>query len=198
MSSRFNQVANWAPYGGPGGFNDYDSIEVGNGANDGLTLDERKTQMSLWALAASPFILGTDLTNLDPGDLALLKNTDVLARRPGRRSTPSRIANANGQQVFAKTEPNGDAIVGLFNTSGAPQVISTSAATLGLPAGTDYLVKDLWIAPEHRDHRCDQHQRCFARGRALPGEPAVEPDAGSAARHVRARAGRRPLLPGSR
>ena len=143
VSSRFNQVANWAPYGGPGGFNDYDSIEVGNGANDGLTLDERKTQMSLWALAASPFILGTDLTNLDAGDLGLLKNTDVLAVDQDAIDA-SRIANANGQQVFAKTEPNGDAIVGLFNTSAATQVISTGAATLGLPAGTDYLVKDLW------------------------------------------------------
>src|SRR5205085_358762 len=79
VASRFNQVANWQPYGGPGGFNDYDSLEVGNGSGDGLTLDERKTQMSLWSLAASPLILGTDLTALDPTDLALLKNRDVLA-----------------------------------------------------------------------------------------------------------------------
>jgi Alpha galactosidase A/NPCBM-associated, NEW3 domain of alpha-galactosidase/Alpha galactosidase C-terminal beta sandwich domain/Carbohydrate binding module (family 35) len=143
VSSRFNQVANWAPYGGPGGFNDYDSIEVGNGSNDGLTLTERKTQMSLWALAASPFILGTDLTNLDPTDLALLTNTDVLAVDQDAIDA-TRILNANGQQIFTKKEPNGDAIVGLFNTSGTPQLISTSAATLGMAPGTDYLVKDLW------------------------------------------------------
>ena len=143
VSSRFNQVANWAPYGGPGGFNDYDSIEVGNGSNDGLTLTERKTQMSLWALAASPFILGTDLTNLDPTDLALLKNTDVLAVDQDAIDA-TRIVNANGQQVFTKNEPNGDAIVGLFNTSGTPQLISTSASTLNMAPGTDYLVKDLW------------------------------------------------------
>jgi hypothetical protein len=143
VSSRFNQAADWAPYGGPGGFNDYDSIEVGNGANDGLTPDERKTQMSLWALAASPFILGTDLTHLDAGDLAMLKNTDVLAVDQDAIDA-TRIANANGQQVFAKHEPNGDVVVGLFNTSGAPQVISTSATGLGLAAGSDYAVKDLW------------------------------------------------------
>jgi alpha-galactosidase len=68
VASRFDQVAAWARYGEPGAFNDYDSIEVGNGANDGLTYDERKTQMSLWALAASPFILGTDLTHLTAAD----------------------------------------------------------------------------------------------------------------------------------
>ncbi len=36
VASRFNQVASWQPYGGPGAFNDYDSLEVGNGSNDGL------------------------------------------------------------------------------------------------------------------------------------------------------------------
>jgi len=79
VQSRFAQVANWQPYGGPGAFNDYDSIEVGNGSNDGLTTAERQSQMSLWALAASPFILGTDLTHLDATDLGYLKNTAVIA-----------------------------------------------------------------------------------------------------------------------
>jgi hypothetical protein len=144
VSSRFNQVASWAPYGGPGGFNDYDSIEVGNGSNDGLTPDERRTQMSLWALASSPFILGTDLTALDPSDLNLLKNTAVLDVDQDAVDA-TRIANNATNQVFAKTESNGDRIVGLFNTGGgAPQVISTSAATLGLPSGTDYSINDLW------------------------------------------------------
>ena len=143
VSARFNQVASWAPYGGPGGFNDYDSIEVGNGANDGLTVDERMTQLSLWALASSPFILGTDLTHLDAGDLALLKNTDVLAVDQDAIDA-SRVYNSNGQQIFAKQEPNGDEIVGLFNTNGSPQVISTSTSSLGLPGGTDYFLNDLW------------------------------------------------------
>ena len=143
VSARFNQAASWAPYGGPGGFNDYDSIEVGNGSNDGLTLDERKTQMSLWALAASPFILGTDITNLDPTDLTLLKNTDVLAVDQDAIDA-TRLSNSGGKQIFTKREPNGDEIVGLFNTNGAAQLVSTSTSELGLPGGTDYFVKDLW------------------------------------------------------
>jgi alpha-galactosidase len=36
---RFDAVATWQPYGGPGGFNDYDSIEVGDGSADsGMSL----------------------------------------------------------------------------------------------------------------------------------------------------------------
>jgi hypothetical protein len=145
VSSRFNQVASWAPYGGPGAFNDYDSIEVGNGANDGLTVDERKTQLSLWALAASPFILGTDLTDLDSSDLALLKNTAVLGVDQDAVDA-TRIANSSTAQVFAKTEPDGDAVVGLFNTSSQQRSISTTTADLGLPAGTTgYRLDDLWL-----------------------------------------------------
>jgi hypothetical protein len=143
VSSRFDQVANWAPYGGPGGFNDYDSLEIGNGSNDGLTMDERKTQMSLWSLAASPLILGTDLTNMTVDDLKLLKNTDVLAVDQDAIDA-TRLAKTNTAQIFAKTEKNGDAVVGLFNTGTATQSISTTAADLGLPQAKDYLVTDLW------------------------------------------------------
>jgi hypothetical protein len=143
VSSRFDQVAAWQPYGGPGAFNDYDSIEVGNGSNDGLSYDERQTQLSLWALASSPFILGTDLTNLDPTDLSLLKNRDVIAVDQDAIDA-SRLVNTSTEQVFAKTEHNDNVVVGLFNTSGAPENISTSASALGLASGTDYLLNNLW------------------------------------------------------
>jgi hypothetical protein len=137
ISSRFDQVAAWQPYGGPGGFNDYDSLEIGNGDHDGLTYDERKTQMSLWSLAASPLILGTDLTHLDPADLALLKNRDVLAVDQDGIDA-ARVADEPGRQVFIKTEKNGDVIVGLFNTGGRTKVVSTT-----LPKGR-YLLDELW------------------------------------------------------
>ena len=143
IESRFNQVAQWQPYGGPGAFNDYDSLEIGNGSNDGLTPDERQTQMSLWSLAASPLILGTDLTNLDPADLTYLTNRAVLSVDQDAIDA-SRITSTSTTQVFAKTEKNGDAVVGLFNTGSQPQVVSTTAAALGLPAASAYQLNNLW------------------------------------------------------
>lgn len=47
IAKRFNYVADWQPYAGPGAFNDYDSIKVGNGSDDGLIPVERQTQISL-------------------------------------------------------------------------------------------------------------------------------------------------------
>ena len=143
VESRFNQVAQWQPYGGPGAFNDYDSLEIGNGSNDGLTPDERQTQMSLWSLAASPLILGTDLTNLDPTDLKYLTNRAVLSVNQDAIDA-SRITSTATTQVFAKTEKNGDVVVGLFNTGSQPQVVTTTAAAVGLPAASAYRLDNLW------------------------------------------------------
>jgi hypothetical protein len=143
VQGRFSQVANWQPYAGPGGWNDYDSLEVGNGANTGLTLAERRAHMSLWALGAAPLILGTDLTSLDPVDLELLKNRDVLAVDQDAIAA-ARVANSGGRQVFTKKEPNGDVVVGLFNTADSAQVVSATTADLGLPAADAYLLFDLW------------------------------------------------------
>lgn len=144
VAKRFDLVAEWQPYAHPGGFNDYDSIEVGNGRGDGLTLAERRTQLSLWSLAAAPLILGVDLTHLDRTDLKYLKNTEVLAVDQDSIAA-KRILNEGSRQVFAKTEPNGDVIVGLFNTGSAKQSVSIAASALGLPASKHgYLAKNLW------------------------------------------------------
>lgn len=143
VATRFDQVAAWQPYGGPGAYNDYDSIEVGNGSNDGLTYAERQTQLSLWSLASSPLILGTDLTSLNKADLALLKNRAVIAVDQDGIDA-SRLVDTTDEQVFAKTEAGGDVVAGLFNTSDAAETITITAAALGVPAGAHYLVTNLW------------------------------------------------------
>ena len=163
---RFDSVAQWQPYGGPGGFNDYDSIEVGNGSADsGMSLAASETQLSLWSLGSAPLILGGDLTSsvtnaygtsagLTATDLSLLTNAQVIkvdqdsidASRIAKSGTPGSHA---GNQVFAKVESSGDGIVGLFNTttktSSSAVTISTTAAAIGLPADPyGYQVQDLW------------------------------------------------------
>ncbi|HUA28889.1 MAG TPA: glycoside hydrolase family 27 protein [Streptosporangiaceae bacterium] len=163
---RFADVAQWQPYGGPGGFNDYDSIEVGDGSADsGMSLAASETQLSLWSLGSAPLILGGDLSTsvtnaygtsagLTTRDFNLLTNPQVIkvdqdaidASQIAITGTPG---SKPGDQVFAKIEPCGDAVVGLFNTttklSSNPVSISTTAAAIGLPADpAGYLVQDLW------------------------------------------------------
>jgi hypothetical protein len=159
-SDRFDAVATWKRFGGPGGFNDYDSIEVGNGpANSGMSLAAQKSQLSLWALGSSPLILGSDLTSsvtnafgsssgLDPADLSLLMNKDVIAVDQDSIDA-RRISNHGTAQVFAKKERGGVGIVGLFDTNtdlSAPNVIiSTTAAAMKMHRDSNgFRVQDLW------------------------------------------------------
>jgi hypothetical protein len=57
-----------------------------------------------------------------------------------------RVLNHADQQVFAKTEANGDVIVGLFNTGAKAEEVSVPASTVGLSESKGgYSLHDLWI-----------------------------------------------------
>ncbi|MBV9061664.1 MAG: glycoside hydrolase family 27 protein [Alphaproteobacteria bacterium] len=153
IAKRFDLVAEWQPYAGSGRWNDYDSIEVGNGRHNGLNPDERQTQLSLWALASAPLILGVDLTHLDQQDLQYLKNTAVLAVDQDGIAA-KRIVNVGDQQVFAKMETHGEAIVGLFNTAKDAQTIVVRASAVGLPQSErGYSTQDLWTGKRKNTER---------------------------------------------
>jgi hypothetical protein len=138
---RFSDAPKWAAYAGPGGWNDLDSLEIGDGNGDGLTMDERKSVMTLWAISCSPLILGSDLTELDPGDLALLTNPDVLAvDQAGQVATP--LSQASPQQVWRVKNPDGSFTVALFNLGDTEAKVSVAWSDLGLSGSAS--VRDLW------------------------------------------------------
>ncbi len=162
VKQRFTTLSLWEPrFGGRefAGYNDFDSVEVGNCAGpvgstnqfgtvsypngDGLAIPGRQTVLSLWSLAASPLILGTNLTRLCPADLRLLRNRAVLAVEQDGIDG-SMIVNGSTDKVVAKTERRGVVAVGLFNTTGARETISTTASALGLPASGRYRLVNLW------------------------------------------------------
>jgi Alpha galactosidase C-terminal beta sandwich domain len=52
---------------------------------------------------------------------------------------------SGNHQVFAKREPNGETIVGLFNTGGKSEEISVSSSTVGLAENKNgYSLHELW------------------------------------------------------
>jgi len=142
VASRFDAVARWQPYGGPAGWNDEDSLEVGNGADDGLTVPERQTMMSLWSLGSSPLILGTNLTDLTPADKAMLENRAVIAVDQDGIAA-RRLIDGASEQVFAKRQPDGIWYIGVFNTDpSARRTFRVSLAQLGLSQAIR--ITDLW------------------------------------------------------
>jgi len=124
-----------------GSVNRFGSVSYPDG--DGLTLAGRQTVLSLWSLASSPLILGTNLTQLCRADMKLLMNRAVLSVDQDGIDA-SMIVNKTTEKVVAKTEHNGDVVAGLFNTTSKPEVVSTTASAIGLPAGGHYLGTNLW------------------------------------------------------
>lgn len=139
---RFSDVVPWIGVGSTGGWNDLDSVEVGNGSNDGLTYDERKTQLTLWAIENSNLTLGVDLTNLDSTDLGLITNSEVLA--VDRNGHPARaIDRATPLQAWYAPNGDGSYTVGLFNLSGSTATVSVNWQDLGF-TGSSAAVHDDW------------------------------------------------------
>ena len=142
VASRFDAVASWQPFGGRSGWNDEDSVEIGNEARDGLTAPERQTVLSLWSLAGAPLILGTDLTQLTSVDKAMLENRAVIAIDQDGIAARRLIDNGS-EQVFAKCQPDGIWYVGIFNTDrSARQTFHVRLAQLGL--GYAIRAVDVW------------------------------------------------------
>ncbi|MCQ4079291.1 carbohydrate-binding protein [Streptomyces sp. RB6PN25] len=143
---RWNDAPAWSDKAGPGGWNDLDSLDVGNGQMDGLTNAERQSYMTLWAINKSPLFTGDDLTKLDSYGLSLLTNQEVIAVDQSNSPVARPVTPMGDQQVWATKNPDGSYTVALFNLAGAPASVTADWASLGFKGNAS--VHDLW---NHQD-----------------------------------------------
>ena len=79
-----------------------------------------------------------------------LRNSEVLAVNQDAIAA-KRVLNNGSQQAFAKTEPNSDVIVGLFNTGAKSEEISVPASAVGLAENKNgYSLHDLWTGETNK------------------------------------------------
>ena len=107
VKSQFPRLAAWSKYAGPGHWPDADMLPIGDlspkpdigpGARHSrLTPEEQKTQLTLWAMARSPLILGANLTLLDESTLSLITDRDLI--RVDQTATASREALNKGDLI---------------------------------------------------------------------------------------------------
>jgi alpha-galactosidase len=117
----FTQDA-WAPYAGPGHWNDPDMLVVGNVGwgpqlhATKLTPDEQYSHISMWCLLSAPLLIGCDMERIDPFTLNLLSNDEVLALDQDSLGKQARRAAAVGAlDVFVKELEDGSKALGFFN-----------------------------------------------------------------------------------
>ena len=141
----FDMQDRWAPFHTPGHWPDADMLVVGKvgwgpkSRDSRLTADEQYTHISLWALLASPLLIGCDLENLDPFTFGLLSNTEVL---DVNQDPLGLQASKVSEGVYVKPLEDGGLAVGLFNTGDTPAQIGFSPRRLGLFG--KMTVRDLW------------------------------------------------------
>jgi alpha-galactosidase len=127
---------------GPGGWNDPDMLEVGNG---GMTFDEYKTHFSLWAIMAAPLMAGNDLRAMTDETKSILLNKEVIAVDQDPLGAQGRVVieRGYGGQVWMKPLADGSKAVAFVNYTGRELAQYVRWSQIGLPAGPAK-VRDLW------------------------------------------------------
>jgi len=144
----FNQDKQY-PYAKPGRWNDPDMLIVGKvGWGDQLrstrlTIDEQYTHISLWALLASPLLIGCDISQLDDFTMSLLTNHEVIGINQdvlGKQA--KRIYDSENIQVWVKELEDASKAIGFFNLNEEDKNVTLNWSDLSITSPSE--IRDLW------------------------------------------------------
>jgi len=129
-------------------------LEVGNG---GMTGDEYRTHMSLWALLAAPLLAGNDLSKMTEETKSILMNKRVIAIDQDSLGVQGKRMSKDGDlEIWTKPLSGGAVAVGLFNRG-------TSATEMTL------ILSDLGLKPEKAKSIPPEPSPGAARGTSTVG-----------------------------
>ncbi|MBE1162029.1 alpha-galactosidase [Dyella sp. 7MK23] len=138
---RFRDLPGWENAVGPAlGWNDMDSLDIGDGKLDGLSHAEKRSAITLWAMANAPIYLGGDLTKLDEFGKQLATADEVLA--VDQSGKPARQVLGGDLPVWLADLGDGDYYVALFNMNATPAEVTLPWREIGLDGV--HQVRDLW------------------------------------------------------
>jgi Alpha galactosidase A/Alpha galactosidase C-terminal beta sandwich domain len=112
----------------------------------GMTVDEARTHMSLWAMVTSPLVIGADIPNMAKENLEIYLNRDVIAIDQDPLGIQAfTVSNADNHWIFRKPLANGDVAVAFWNDTTTPWLGATATfPQLTLDPTAAYNAKDLW------------------------------------------------------
>ena len=135
------EAVGWEHNAGPTmGWNDLDTLDVGNGSIDGLTSVEKQSAITLWAMVNAPMYLGGDLTQLDSFAKSALSNDELIAI--DQSGHPATQVLGGFTPVWVSDTGDGYDYVALFNLNAFPTRVTVEWSDLGFIAASS--VRDLW------------------------------------------------------
>ncbi|XP_063866968.1 alpha-N-acetylgalactosaminidase-like isoform X4 [Scylla paramamosain] len=134
---------------GPGHWNDPDMLIIGN---FGLSYEQSKSQMAMWAIFAAPLLMSVDLRTIRPEYKAILQNRAVIAVNQDPLGLQGkRIYKDKGIEIWARPIMPLSGIhysyaIAFLNrrTDGTPSEISVTLRELGLANPEGYSITDLF------------------------------------------------------
>ena len=138
------------PFAGPDRWNDPDMLEVGNG---GMSDDEYRSHLSIWAMLAAPLMAGNDLRSMSAETRTILTAPEVIAvdqdalGRQGRR-----VKKAADTEIWSRELEGGAWAVLLLNRGDAPTTVRVIWEDLGLSGSRNARVRDLWARADLGQH----------------------------------------------
>ncbi|WP_245536482.1 alpha-galactosidase D [Terriglobus saanensis] len=134
-------LVGWEKDAGPSvGWNDLDTLDVGDGALDGLSDEEKQSAITIWSMANAPLYLGGDLTKLDAFAKNAFSNDELLA--VDQSGHPATQITGGMQPVWLSDAGTGNRYVALFNLNDIPSRVTVRWSDLGFTNVTS--MKDLW------------------------------------------------------
>jgi alpha-galactosidase len=150
VKSQFERLAVWARYAKVGNWPDADMLPIGElrphpdvgpgPRHTRLSLTEQQTQLTLWAIARSPLILGANLTLLDKQTSELIKNRDLIRINQTSLTSAQRLRDAD-LVVWSAELRGGMRSVAFFNSGENKLRVDKSLAELGLTGSS---IQDVW------------------------------------------------------
>ena len=126
------------------GWNDMDSLDVGNGSADGLSDTEKRTAITIWSMANAPLYLGGDLTQLDTLAKSAFTNDELLAVDQSGHPATQRVGGFH--PVWIADAGDGDYYVALYNFTAFTDRVDVRWSDLGFQNAI--AVRDVWSHTE--------------------------------------------------
>ncbi|XP_039981656.1 alpha-N-acetylgalactosaminidase-like isoform X1 [Xiphias gladius] len=121
---------------GPGRWNDPDMLIIGN---FGLSMDQSRTQMALWAIMAAPLFMSNDLRTISSGARSILQNKMAISINQDPMGVQGRkiVKEKSGIEVFWRPlSNNASALVFFSRRNDMPYRYHTSLSKLNYTTGS--------------------------------------------------------------
>lgn len=146
----FGRNSSWAPYSGTGHWPDGDMMVIGNVGwgrkyhYTNLTPDEQYTHVTLWAMQASPLLIGCDMAVADKFTKSLLCNNEVIdINQDPLGYAATKIYGNSSYATYFKPLEDGSLAIAMFNLSETTQKIGFKPRAIGI-IGDKIIVRDVW------------------------------------------------------